>query len=175
MAAYSALLARALDWPVDQVELLEMAAAMHDTGKIGIPDEILKAPRRLTDDEMTIMKTHTTIGHMILSKSDSLLFQFSAEVALRHHEKWDGTGYPDGLAGEDIPESARIVAIADVFDALTMTRPYKRPWSIDEAFEHIQKNAGSHFDPRFVEIFLSLREEILEQKAYWDKKEEEEQ
>lgn len=171
MAAYSAALARAVNWPTHLADQLQLAAPMHDTGKIGIADEILKAPRRLTDEEMTIMKTHTEIGHLILSNSDTPLFQMAAEVALRHHEKWDGTGYPDGLQGEAIPESARIVAIADVFDALTMKRPYKEAWPIEKAFAEIEKSASSHFDPNLAATFLAIKEEILELKTYWDAKE----
>jgi putative two-component system response regulator len=171
MAAYSAALARAAGWPVERAKLLELAATMHDTGKIGIPDEILKAPRRLTDEEMTIMKTHTSIGEQILSQSDTPVFQLAAEDALRHHEKWDGSGYPDGLTGSDIPESARIVAIADVFDALTMKRVYKKAWSIDEALNELKTNANSHFDPNLVELFFSIKDEILQLKKHWDAKE----
>jgi putative two-component system response regulator len=171
VAAFSAALARAANWPIEQANLLEMAAAMHDTGKIGIPDEILKAPRRLTEEEMTLMKTHADIGHLILSKSETPLFQMAAEVAQRHHEKWDGSGYPDGLKGEEIPESARIVAIADVFDALTMKRPYKEAWPIETALEEIKKSAGSHFDPELVDRFFEIKDEILELKNYWDSKE----
>lgn len=171
MAAYSAALARAANWPVDKVYLLELAAPMHDTGKIGIPDEILKAPRRLSPEEMEIMKGHALIGYQILSNNDAPLFQLAAEVAYYHHEKWDGNGYPNGLKGEDIPQSARIVAIADVFDALTMERPYKRPWSIEDAFEELRKNAGSHFDPELVDLFLSIENEILTIKQTWDSKE----
>ena len=171
MAAYSGALARATDWPVQQASLLEMAAAMHDTGKIGIPDSILKAPRKLTHEEWEIMKEHTAIGYKILSKNDSQLFQIAATVALHHHERWDGTGYPHNLAGENIPESARIVAIADVFDALTMQRPYKAPWPVDKAFETLTKDAGSHFDPKLVARFIEIKDEILSIKETWDTKE----
>ncbi len=171
MAAYSAALARASGWSVEQANLLELAAPMHDTGKIGIADKILKAPRRLDDEEMAIMKTHTTIGHQILSKNDSPLFQLAAEVALYHHEKWDGSGYPKQLKGDTIPESARIVAIADVFDALTMKRPYKEAWPLDKAIETLQKDAGTHFDPNLINLFMQIKEEILEIKDSWDKQE----
>lgn len=171
MAAYTKRLAQAAQWSVEAASLLEQAAPMHDTGKIGIPDHILKAPRRLTDDEMEIMKTHARIGRDILSKSETPLFQLAAEVAYCHHEKWDGSGYPQGLSGEAIPESARIVAIADVFDALTMRRPYKQAWSVDAALDFIQTQAGTHFDPRLAAIFLNLKDEILQIKAYWDHQE----
>lgn len=173
MAAYSKCLAIAWGWSYDDACLLAQAAPMHDTGKIGIPDAILKAPRRLLDGEMEIMRTHAQIGHKILSQCDTPLFNLAAKIALCHHEKWNGTGYPEGLAGEDIPESARIVAIADVFDALTMKRPYKKAWSDEEAFEHIQEGAGEHFDPKLVECFLSIKQKILETKNYWNQLEAE--
>ncbi len=171
MGAYSGALARALGWPVKDSERLELAASMHDTGKIGIPDSILKAPRKLTEEEWEIMKTHAKIGFQILSESDTPIFQLAAEVAHYHHEKWDGSGYPESLAGETIPESARIVAIADVFDALTMNRPYKKAWSSEQAIELLKKDAGSHFDPRLIDVFISNLPEVLEIKAYWDGKE----
>ena len=164
MAAYSKCLAIAWGWSYEDACLLAQAAPMHDTGKIGIPDAILKAPRRLINSEMEVMRTHAQIGHKILSQCDTPLFALAAEIALCHHEKWNGTGYPEGLAGEDIPESARIVAIADVFDALTMKRPYKKAWSDDEAFEHLREGAGKHFDPKLVECFMSIKKEILETK-----------
>lgn len=171
MAAYAAALARAVDWPVAQADLLELAAPMHDTGKIGIPDSILKAPRKLTAEEWEIMKTHTHIGHKILEKSNTPLFKLAAEIALYHHEKWNGHGYPEGLAGEAIPESARIVAVVDVFDALTTRRPYKEAWPIDKALNTIQQESGQHFEPRLVEAFLEIQAEILSLKETWDAKE----
>jgi putative two-component system response regulator len=170
MADYAELLARAINWPVDEQKKIKLAAPMHDTGKIGISDDILKAQRKLTPEEFEIMKTHTSIGYRILQKSNTPLFQMAAEIALRHHEKWNGAGYPDGLKGEDIPMSARIVAVADVFDALTMKRPYKEAWPIEKAFELLAKDAGSHFDPNLVEVFASIKHEVLEIKAQWDKK-----
>jgi putative two-component system response regulator len=170
MADYAELLARAINWPVDEQKKIKLAAPMHDTGKIGISDEILKAKRKLTVDEFEIMKTHTTIGYQILNKSNTPLFQMAAEIALRHHEKWNGSGYPDGLAGDQIPMSARIVAVADVFDALTMKRPYKEAWPIEKAFDLLHKDAGSHFDPNLVEVFESIKDEVLAMKASWDEK-----
>lgn len=167
MAAYSSTLASAALWSVEQAALLKLAAPMHDTGKIGIPDEILKAPRKLTTEEFDLIKTHSEIGSKILSKSDTPLFNLAAEVALYHHEKWDGSGYPCQLAGEDIPEAARIVAICDVFDALTMKRPYKRSWTIEEALTFIEQGSGTHFDPRLVKIFLTIKSEIIEQMNQW--------
>lgn len=173
MAAYSQCLALAYGWSYEKAYLLAQAAPMHDTGKIGIADAILKAPRRLTLSEMEIMRSHAEIGHRILSQSDTPLFNLAAEIALCHHEKWDGSGYPNGLKGEAIPESARIVAIADVFDALTMKRPYKKAWADDDAFDHLKRGSGQHFDPVLVDCFLSIKEEVLETKRYWNQLEAE--
>ncbi len=138
MAAYSSAIARQAGWSEYQSKLLELAATMHDTGKIGIPDEILKAPRKLSSEEWDVMQTHAQIGYDILSRCQNSIFQMAAEIALGHHEKWNGKGYPRGLHGEDIPESARIVAIADVFDALTMKRPYKEAWPVERAVAVIE-------------------------------------
>ena len=173
MAAYSQCLALAHGWSVTNASLLAQAAPMHDTGKIGIADAILKAPRRLTLSEMEIMRSHAEIGHRILSQSDTPLFNLAAEIALCHHEKWDGSGYPKGLKGRAIPESARIVAIADVFDALTMKRPYKKAWEDDDAFAHIEEGSGAHFDPDLVDRFLSIKDDILKTKRYWNQLEAE--
>lgn len=168
MAAYSAALARAALWNVERAKLIELAAPMHDTGKIGISDDILKAPRKLTEQEMIIMRSHAYIGYKILSKSQTPLFNMAADIALHHHERWDGTGYPKQLVAEQIPESARIVAIADVFDALTMKRPYKQSWPVEDAFDYIEQHAGSHFEPRLVDCFLSIKAEILAIKQQYD-------
>ena len=117
------------------------------------------------------MKLHSQIGYDILAKSKAPIFQLAAQVALRHHERWDGSGYPDGLAGEAIPQSARIVAVADVFDALTMKRPYKEIWSIERTLATLEEGKGSHFDPKLVELFISILPQILEIKAEWDARE----
>lgn len=170
MAIYSKTLAKAINWPVEAQDMLLLAAPMHDTGKIGIPDSILKKPGKLTSEEWEIMKTHTTIGHEILSYSDAPVFTMAAEIALSHHERWDGMGYPHKLEKNDIPLSARIVAISDVFDALTMKRPYKPAWKIERAFEYIGDSQG-HFDPQLVDIFLSLKNDIVALKNEWDSKE----
>lgn len=170
MAAYARVLALAVGWTPELAERLELSAPMHDTGKIGIPDSILKAPRKLTAEEWEIMKTHAEIGYGILSKSDSPIFVMAAEVARYHHERWDGSGYPAGLAGEMIPESARIVAIADVFDALTMKRPYKDPWPLEKTMDEIRRGAGNHFDPKFVDIFKEILPDVLKIKDEWGKK-----
>lgn len=171
MAAYARALAEAVGWTEQMNERIELAAPMHDTGKVGIPDAILKAPRKLTAEEWEIMKQHAEIGYKILSKSHTPLFVMAAEIALCHHEKWDGTGYPAGLAGEAIPESARIVALADVFDALTMKRPYKEPWSVEDSMAEIRKNSGSHFEPRLVETFETILPEMVKIKQTWEHKE----
>lgn len=167
MAAYAEALAKAAGWKPSQVEMIKLAAPTHDTGKIGIPHAILKAPRQLNDDEWTIMKTHSQIGCDILSKSDNPVFKMAAQIARFHHERWDGCGYPLGLAGEDIPEAARIVAIADVFDALTTKRPYKEPWTVDDALNAMRKNAGTHLDPRLLALFFSIMPDIMRIKALW--------
>ena len=168
MAAFSARLASAVCWDKSVSEELEMAAPMHDTGKIGIPDSILKAERKLTADEWDVMKRHSQMGHDILVRSQHPVFQLAAVVALNHHEKWDGSGYPNGLSGEEIPQAARIVAIADVFDALTVKRPYKEAWPIDDALAYLVQNSGKHFDPQLVEAFMGIKDDILQIKSHWD-------
>lgn len=172
MADYARVLAQAAGWPAARAADLMMAAPMHDMGKIGIPDEILKKPGRLNDVEWGIMRRHCEIGHGILSVGRSPLFQLAAEIARHHHERWDGSGYPAGLAGEAIPESARIVAIADVFDALTMERPYKPAWEVERALECLREGAGRHFDPRLIECFFRNLQEILAAKELWDQREQ---
>lgn len=167
MAAYSVAIAKEIGWDCRDLELLEFAATLHDTGKIGVPDEILKAPRALTESEWITMKMHTSIGYDILRRSSSPVFSLASEIAYCHHEKWDGTGYPRGLSGTDIPESARIVALADVFDALTMERCYKKAWSMSEAADEIIRLSGSHFEPRIVDVFKTVFDELLEIKKTW--------
>ncbi len=167
MAAYAEALAKASGWDNESCKLIELAAPMHDTGKIGIPDDILKKPGALDVDEWAVMKTHPRIGYDILSKSHAPLFQMAAEIALYHHERWDGSGYPDGLVGPLIPEAAHIAALVDVFDALSMKRPYKEAWSIEQAIITIQKGSGSHFNPRLVDVFTSILPEIHEIKQTW--------
>lgn len=167
MSHYSRIVALALGLSDAHADLLLHAAPMHDIGKIGIPDSILCKPGRLTEQEWEIMRQHTVIGAQILGDHPSGLLRLAATIALCHHEKWDGSGYPRGLAGEDIPLEARIVAIADVFDALTSVRPYKRAWSVDDAVELIRSESGGHFDPRVVEAFLESLPEILQIKECW--------
>lgn len=168
MAAYARTLALAHGWSVEEADRLELAAPMHDTGKLGIPHTILRKPGPLDAAEWTVMRTHPAIGHAILSKSDAPVFQLAAEISLRHHEKWDGSGYPDGLAGNDIALSARIVAVADVFDALSMRRPYKTAWPIAQIVAYITEHSGTHFDPALAQCFLQALPELLRIKARWD-------
>ena len=161
MTHYSALIARQLGWSDDAVDLILQAAPMHDVGKLGTPDHILLKPAHLTDAEFAIMKQHTTMGAAILRDSTSPMLQLAAQIALRHHEKFDGSGYPDGLAGEAIPLAARIVAVADVFDALTSSRPYKKAWEVDRALALLQDGQGKHFDPECVAAFLANLDQAL--------------
>lgn len=155
MAKYSRQIAEELGtFSREECEDLEYAAPMHDIGKIGIPDGILLKPGKLNEYEWDIMQTHTTIGHAILSDSQSRYMQIGAVIALNHHERFDGKGYPNGLKGEEIPLIARVVAVADVFDALVSSRPYKQAWSTDDAIAYLQKNAGTHLDPDCVAAFM---------------------
>jgi putative two-component system response regulator len=133
---------------------------MHDIGKIGIPDAILRKPGRLTAEEFEIMKTHTVIGEEILAGSKSPMLQMAQEIALAHHERWDGTGYPKGLAGPEIPESARVVAIVDVYDALTHDRVYRPASPEEDALTILQRGQGTHFDPALLPLFFSVLPEI---------------
>jgi putative two-component system response regulator len=161
MAHFSRLIAERLNLPDDICELLLKAAPMHDVGKLGIPDSILLKPGRLDVEQFEIMKRHPAIGHAILNDSPSHLIQAGAEIALAHHEKWDGTGYPNGLAGEAIPLHGRIVAVADVFDALTSERPYKQAWSMERACTFLTEARGSHFEPACVDAFLLAWDEAV--------------
>lgn len=171
MAAYAKILAGAMGYGPHDCATMELAAPMHDTGKIGIPESILRKPGPLDSDEWAVMQSHTQIGYRILSQSDAPVFRLAAEIALYHHERWDGSGYPHKLAGTEIPRAAHIVALADVFDALTMVRPYKEAWPIDRAVSTIENSAGSHFDPEMIEVFLSILPRILEVKHLWDQRE----
>ncbi|MEQ1593381.1 MAG: HD domain-containing phosphohydrolase [Thiobacillaceae bacterium] len=153
MAKYARLIAEELQLTAMECDEIESAAPMHDIGKIGIPDQILLKPGFHTPEESVIMRRHPVIGYEILVGSPSRFLQMGAVIALGHHEKFDGTGYPQGLAGTDIPLAARIVAVADVFDALTSVRPYKKAWSFQSSLEYIQTNSGKHFDPDCVHAF----------------------
>jgi len=155
------LLAERLGLPDEQLAVLLRASPLHDIGKIGISDTILLKPGKLTDDEFALMQTHAIIGADILGGTSSDVLEASAEIARTHHERWDGTGYPAGLAGEDIPLAGRLTAVADVFDALTHDRPYKAAWPVADAAAEIRRLAGSHFDPAVVEAFLELDPDAL--------------
>jgi len=161
MSHISALLAKFIGWNEADCELMLHASPMHDIGKIGIPDHILLKPGKFEPEEWEIMKTHALIGARILEGDDSDLMKCAGEIALSHHEKWDGSGYPNGLSGEDIPLSGRIAALADVFDALTSVRPYKKAWTVEAAVDLIKETSGSHFDPALVTVFLQQLPEIL--------------
>ncbi len=161
MANYSRLIAGELALPVEEQELIFEAAPIHDIGKVATPDAILLKPSKLTDDEFFVMKQHAAHGYTILCGSESLLLSAAATMALTHHEKFDGSGYPNGLKGDDIPLYRRIVAVADVFDALTSPRPYECAWSLEEACSFLKDNSGSHFDPRCVDTFFRVWDEVL--------------
>ena len=167
MSHFSKLLALAAGCSPAWAEDLLNAAPMHDVGKIGIPDAVLRKPGPLDAAEWDTMRRHPEIGAEIIGDHPSGLLQLAREIALAHHEKWDGSGYPRGLAGEAIPLSARIVAIADVFDALTTRRPYKEPWPVQDALDHIAAQAGKHFDPALVALFAPLLPQLLEIRARW--------
>lgn len=167
MSHFSQLLALAAGCSPAWAEDLLNAAPMHDVGKIGIPDAVLRKPGPLDAAEWDTMRRHPEIGAEIMGEHPSGVLQLAREIALAHHEKWDGSGYPRGLAGEAIPLSARIVAIADVFDALTTRRPYKEPWPVQEAMNHIAAQAGKHFDPALVALFAPLLPQLLEIRARW--------
>ena len=161
MSRYSQILALTAGLGSQEAEAILNAAPMHDIGKIGIPDSVLLKPGKLDADEWKTMQTHVDIGVEILSGSNSKLMDMAAEIAQNHHEKWDGTGYPNGLKGEDIPITGRIVAIADVFDALTTARPYKEAWPVEKATAFLNEQSGKHFEPRLVELFLEILPDIL--------------
>ena len=167
MSHFSKLLALAAGHSPAWAEDLLNAAPMHDVGKIGIPDAVLRKPGPLDAAEWDTMRRHPEIGAEIIGDHPSGLLQLAREIALAHHEKWDGSGYPRGLAGEAIPVSARIVAVADVFDALTTRRPYKEPWPVQDALDHITAQAGKHFDPALVALFVPLVPQLLEIRARW--------
>ncbi|HEY3019425.1 MAG TPA: HD domain-containing phosphohydrolase, partial [Solirubrobacteraceae bacterium] len=150
------LLAEAAGMSRERAELVAQASVMHDVGKIGIPDRILLKPDRLDDLEWQAMKAHTTSGARLLAGSGSDIVRLAEQIALTHHERWDGTGYPAGLRGEEIPLAGRICAICDVFDALVSARPYKPAWPLERAIAEIRAGAGTHFDPALVEPFIAI-------------------
>ena len=162
MSHYSAIIARRMGLGTELADALLLAAPMHDVGKLGIPDTILLKPGRLTVEEFEVMKRHPLIGHDILKDSASEVLRLGARIALSHHEKFDGTGYPQGSVGEAIPLEGRIVAVADVFDALTSSRPYKPAWPFARAIALLREGRGSHFDARCIDAFLSSWDEVLD-------------
>lgn len=162
MAEYARLIALELGFSRSDADTLASAAPMHDIGKLGIPDNILCKPGRLTAEEFDVIKSHPEIGGRILENPDSELLCTAREVALYHHEKWDGSGYPHGLSGEEIPLVARIAALADVFDALVCDRPYKKAWSVEDALALFDEQKGKHFDPQVVEAFKRVLPAALE-------------
>jgi putative two-component system response regulator len=168
MSRYSAAVARRMGLAEEAVATILYAAPMHDLGKVGIPDRILLKPAMLDAAEWEIMKQHSVIGANILKGSDAEFIRMGEIIARSHHEKWDGNGYPDGLAGKDIPIAGRIAAIADVFDALTSKRPYKEPFPVENSLFIIRNESGSHFDPDVVDAFFAIQDEILAIKKEYD-------
>jgi HD-GYP domain-containing protein (c-di-GMP phosphodiesterase class II) len=160
MARYSSLIARAIGMDADYVETVERAAPLHDIGKIGIPDQILRKPARLDSEESIVMRQHAVMGYEILKDSPSKYLRMGALIALGHHEKVDGTGYPNGLVGDHIPLPARIVAVADVYDALTSVRPYKEAWSNERALAFLVDSRGTHLDAELVDAFLRMKDDV---------------
>ncbi len=160
MSLYSRAIAETIGLSNEEAEIIELASPLHDIGKIGIPDSILLKKGNLDDQELKLMRKHPIIGYEILQDSPSKYLQKGSEIALAHHERFDGSGYPYALKGADIPLSARIVAIADVFDALTSVRPYKEAWSIDKALEYVREESGKHFDPDLVRVVLTMRSQL---------------
>jgi putative two-component system response regulator len=167
MSHISKILALALGFNEDFADKLLQASPMHDIGKIGIPDHILLKPGRLDDEEIRIMQQHPLIGAEILANTKSELIQLAHSVALYHHEKWDGSGYPAKLQGEKIPIEGRIVAVADVFDALTNKRPYKEAWSVEKTMDLIKEQSGKHFDPQVVDALVRELDHVLQTVGQW--------
>ena len=170
MSNYSRLLALAAGLSEESADRLYEAAPMHDVGKIGIPDHILLKPGPLDEAEWAIMRKHPAIGAEIIGEHESELLQDARVIALTHHEKWDGSGYPNRLRGKEIPLIGRIIAVVDVFDALTTVRPYKKAWTVDDALAYMQRESGRHFDPELVRLFMTVLPGILEIKKVWAEK-----
>lgn len=162
MGQYAALVGRDLGMSAPDQRMLLLGTPMHDIGKVSTPDRILLKPGPLTAEEWVIMRDHAFAGYSMLEGSSSRILQVAAEIALRHHERWDGGGYPGGLRGEAIPIFARVAAVADVFDALISVRPYKPAWSLDDAFAEIERCMDAHFDPAVARVFLGARSDVLE-------------
>lgn len=161
MSKYAEVIGRQAGISYEMCDILLNASPMHDLGKLGIPDRILLKPGKLDPEEWMVMKTHTTIGAELLSGGDNILMESARQIALTHHERWDGSGYPLGIQGEEIPLMGRVAAISDVFDALTSDRPYKKAWPVDEAVEEILRQSGHQFDPGLIPCFESGLTEIL--------------
>ncbi|HVL33903.1 MAG TPA: HD domain-containing phosphohydrolase [Actinomycetota bacterium] len=161
MSRYSALLAERCGMDRDRCDMIRLAMSMHDLGKIAVPDRVLRKKGELTDEEMNEMKLHAEIGHQILQGSKAEILQRAADIALTHHERFDGTGYPRGLKGTDIPLEGRIAAVADVFDALTSDRVYRPAFSVDEAVDLMRKEASHHFDPAMLDVFVESMDDVL--------------
>ncbi|OPY94057.1 two-component system response regulator [Bradyrhizobium sacchari] len=161
VARYSRIIAEQLGLPARLCRDIYLAAPLHDVGKVAIPDNILLKPGKLTDEEMAVIRTHAKIGERILADSSCELIQLGAQIAAGHHERWDGAGYPNGLKADEIPVAARVVAVADVFDALTTRRPYKEPLPLEVARNYLVENTGRQFDPACVEAFLSRWDEVM--------------
>jgi putative two-component system response regulator len=168
MSHYSKLLAIAAGFSEQAADRLFQAAPMHDVGKIGIPDHIMLKSGPLDEAEWEIMRRHPKIGEEIIGEHDSILLQDARIISLTHHEKWDGSGYPNQLQGVNIPLIGRVVAVVDVFDALTTARPYKKAWTVKDAIAHIQRESGKHFDPELVDLFMKNLSKILEIKQQWE-------
>jgi putative two-component system response regulator len=162
MAHYSRLIAAELGMSDEEQEFILSAAPMHDIGKVGTPDHILLKPGKLDAEELKVMRQHALIGYNILKQSQARMLQLAAIIAHSHHERFDGTGYPNGLKGEDIPLVGRIVAVADVFDALTSVRPYKKAWALEDAQKYLHDNSGSHFDPACVDALMRRWDDVLQ-------------
>jgi len=157
---YCELISRRLGWPQERCERLRLASELHDVGKVAIPDHILRKPGKLTTTELDVMKTHTQVGYGLLADSDADLMRLAATIALTHHERWDGTGYPQGLAGEAIPAEGRLVAVADVFDALTSDRVYRPAFPIGIAVDMMKAQRGRHFEPELLDAMISIFDQV---------------
>ena len=165
MSNFSVFIAEKIGLPDKNVQNILFASPMHDVGKIGIPDSILLKKGKLTNKEFEIIKTHCTLGARLLSNSNSEILQLAESIALTHHEKWNGKGYPQGLSGEEIPIEGRIIALADVFDALTSKRHYKEPYPVEMACDIIREERGKHFDPELVDVFFDNLNEIIKMRT----------
>ncbi len=162
MSRFTRLLALKAGLSVPEADILMHATPMHDVGKIGIPDHILLKPGKLTGEEFAVIRTHAEIGFNIIGKQSAEILNLGATVAISHHEKWNGRGYPHGLKGEEIPLVGRLAAVGDVFDALTSSRPYKKAWAVDDALALIARESGEHFDPKLAPMFVDMKSEIVE-------------